>query len=80
MEKAYSLFQVSLCMSSHRSVIPTAAAELRHHLWNNGNSIGEVSLFYQFTDLCIVQQMLSGVNSENGVSAGSTVIVSVGTW
>ena len=39
-----------------------------------------VALFYQFTDLCIVQQMLSGVNSENGVSAGSTVIVSVGAW
>ena len=57
---------------------PERAAELRHHLWNNGNSIGEVSLFYQFTDLCVVQQMLSGVNSESGVSAGSTVIVSVG--
>ena len=57
---------------------PERAAELRHHLWNNGNSIGEVSLFYQFTDLCVVQQMLSGVNSETGVSAGSTVIVSVG--
>ena len=37
-----------------------------------------MSLFYQFTDLCVVQQMLSGVNSETGVSAGSTVIVSVG--
>ena len=39
--------------------------------------MGEVSVFYQFTELCRVQQMLSGVNSEKGISAGSTVILSV---
>lgn len=42
-------------------------------------NVGEVSVFYQFTELCMVQQMVSGVNSEKGVSAGSTVILSVYT-
>lgn len=34
-------------------------------------------MFYQFSDICLVQQMLSGVSSEKGITAGSTVIISV---
>ncbi len=39
--------------------------------------LGDLSVFYQFSDICLVQQMLSGVNSERGITAGSTVILSV---
>lgn len=41
-------------------------------------SVGEVALFFQFRDICLVQQMLSGVHSERGITAGSTVVSSVG--
>lgn len=34
-------------------------------------------MFFQFTALCVVQQMPSGVLSERGITAGSTVIFSV---
>ena len=50
-----------------------------HHIWNMGVSVGEVALFFQFRDICLVQQMLSGVHSERGISAGSTVVSSVGS-
>ena len=49
-----------------------------HHIWNMGVSVGEVALFFQFRDICLVQQMLSGVHSERGITAGSTVVSSVG--
>ena len=47
------------------------------HLWDLGVVLGDLSVFYQFSDICLVQQMLSGVNSERGITAGSTVILSV---
>lgn len=56
---------------------PDRPAELRHHLWYEGVIIGDLSMFYQFSDICLVQQMLSGVSSEKGITAGSTVIISV---
>lgn len=62
----------------HRQRHPDRPAELRHHLWYEGVIIGDLSVFYQFSDICLVQQMLSGVSSEKGITAGSTVIISVG--
>ena len=59
---------------------PDRPAELRHHLWSSGVEVGDLSIFFQFNDICLIQQMLSGVNSEKGVTAGSTVIISVGVY
>ena len=49
-----------------------------HHIWNMGVSVGEVALFLQFRDNILVQQILTGVHSERGITAGSTVVSSGG--